>query len=761
MQSDSAANQLDGGRSIATAISEFTALQGHADGRNLHILAPKQRDILTEDDMVKETARKLLETLRKANYSFNAATSYPISDQRVISLYRESSKHEYSIHKAARSGRMMLQSLRPAHESAESINYFRPSMYGIPVPSLRSQVASFVFSSLSKWAAAAKLEYFLEESHSDAQIPFPSTPGPSDQITIPSPKEVTVSLSTEQLLVDFVFERDRIADNPRIDLPQNRHIVPLALQQVKITVGDKDDVSLTPDGHLGGTLHDLLEEKMRKFLHELGCGGSKAWENVDSRRVEGAAAEVTTIFHDLNWMVEVMKREEATDPARAIAWWYFVPSIADRVMSILRLERSALVRAASDSTGFSPNLDTLILRCGAIPFPYLNSLSLGFVPYIPPLAYLTLLRTYRPDNTNETSMDTDTSLSAICDISVPHIRSLISNEDLRRKLDVPVATLSYDRLSFGSTTFPSTMNSAVLHGDVLNAFPLDEPSSSKREELANVVFMTPPAPDQGSTSLRRWKLNILVGVQPAPLIVSQSRMKRIAAIIGLHADPEDVHDLDLISLGGAPTEVGPSWLDLTVDPWCTQPSRVYTSKYAFKTSPGSTDHIDVANTLLPVTEPGFALGDIPVQNLKQVLSILFVVKEQLWLRGMILGAGFQHGYASNEATRTSSGADIKTTQEAVDREAAKALFESLLNNTYVPTRLRATYEILGDGRTGIRISFPLEGHVTLVEVTLDLQCPTGMRITVDGDRIEALEEVVRRGGLLALLNAMKMRSFKT
>ncbi|KAG8806107.1 hypothetical protein FRC17_005179 [Serendipita sp. 399] len=343
MQSDTETNQLDNAKSVATAISEFTALQGHSDGRKFHNMAPNRREIMTGEDMSGEMARKLLDTLRKVNYSLTAAISYPISDQRVVSLYKESSKHEYAIHKAARNAKLTLQSLHTMHESAEPSNYFQSSTYGVPLPSLRSQVAQFVLASLSKWAAAAKLEYFLDENHSEVPVPFPSMLGTSDQITIASPKEVTVSLSTEQLLVDFVFERDRLADNPRMDLPQNHHIVPISLQQVKITVADKDDIPSAPDGHLGGTLHGLLEEKMRAFLLELGCGSSRAWDEVDSRKVEGAAAEVTAIFHDLNQMVEIMKREGSNDPSKAMAWWDLIPSIADRVMSIRRLEHAALV----------------------------------------------------------------------------------------------------------------------------------------------------------------------------------------------------------------------------------------------------------------------------------------------------------------------------------------------------------------------------------------------------------------------------------
>ncbi|KAG8812167.1 hypothetical protein FRC17_002165 [Serendipita sp. 399] len=220
-------------------------------------------------------------------------------------------------------------------------------------------------------------------------------------------------------------------------------------------------------------------------------------------------------------------------------------------------------------------------------------------------------------------------------------------------------------------------------------------------------------------------------------------MKRLAAIIGLHSVPQSMHNLDLMSLG-VPSEVGPSWLDFTIDPWCTQPSRAYTSRYSSRPKPETSRHTDFVNTLNPVTEPGFALGPIPIQTLGQAFSILSVVKEQLWLRGMILGAGFQPGFDANQAGLTSSDVDRKMGEDDADKDAAKALYESLLNNTYVPTRLRATYDVLEDGRTGIRISFPLGGRVVLVEVVLDFGCATGVQVTVNDERIESLEEVVRR-----------------
>jgi hypothetical protein len=81
--------------------SKYSKLATFTDGRNLHSLAHKSNEGDLSDDTALVTCRNLLKSLQKISYSLNAATTYPIMDQRVMTLYKESSQHEYTIHKVS------------------------------------------------------------------------------------------------------------------------------------------------------------------------------------------------------------------------------------------------------------------------------------------------------------------------------------------------------------------------------------------------------------------------------------------------------------------------------------------------------------------------------------------------------------------------------------------------------------------------------------------------------------------------------------
>jgi hypothetical protein len=91
----------------------------------------------------------------------------------------------------------------------------------------------------------------------------------------------------------------------------------------------------------------------------------------------------------------------------------------------------------------------------------------------------------------------------------------------------------------------------------------------------------------------------------------------------------------------------------------------------------------------------------------------------------------------------------------MDPDEAKTMYDALMNGTYVSKRLCVTYEVLPDGQTGVRMTFPFGEVAVVTDVTLDLTSPIGVKVVVDGQRVDALEEVVRRGGLVGLVIAVR------
>jgi hypothetical protein len=241
---------------------------------------------------------------------------------------------------------MTLRALQMAHKPASSSNEFQPSLYGLSIPYLRSQLARFVIASLEKWAATTNLEFFLDDPHSsalDPPIPFPSSSGnagisaTSSNLVPGQTKKIMTSLAKDQLLVDLEFEKHNFADDPRIDLMNNRHIIPISLHLVKINFGDKEEQSVS-SGHPEGSLCLLLEERMRNFLKELGCAPNVDWSEVNPVKVEKSASELRKVLEEISWIFDTVKREAEVNSAKESETWDCIQTIADKASKVLQIE---------------------------------------------------------------------------------------------------------------------------------------------------------------------------------------------------------------------------------------------------------------------------------------------------------------------------------------------------------------------------------------------------------------------------------------
>lgn len=95
---------------ILAALSKFPHQAVVTDGRDLHPLAPlpqssELQGILVDYPGAKHDVvspvRELLAKMPQLSYSLNASMGYPISDQRLVTLYKENSGHEHTIRKVS------------------------------------------------------------------------------------------------------------------------------------------------------------------------------------------------------------------------------------------------------------------------------------------------------------------------------------------------------------------------------------------------------------------------------------------------------------------------------------------------------------------------------------------------------------------------------------------------------------------------------------------------------------------------------------
>lgn len=219
--------------------------------------------------------------------------------------------------------------MKAPYEKAALSNHFRPSFYGLSIPLLRSNLASFILSCLEKWANEAKLEYFLDESHTS----LPDTP-----------QKLVVSLTKEDLLVDLEFERHPLAQDRKVDLSQNHGIIPLSLKVVNVHMTDRGESSSSGNNRIGGSLPMLLKETVHRFLREVGCADGISQRDVDPRRAEIAATDLVSLFKELCWMAETVKAEGKEDPSKGMNWWDIIPKLTETFFYGLNLEVEAIKR---------------------------------------------------------------------------------------------------------------------------------------------------------------------------------------------------------------------------------------------------------------------------------------------------------------------------------------------------------------------------------------------------------------------------------
>ena len=96
-------------------LGAFTRLSIPTNGRSMHPLAPEPPtpssippvaigQISSVDESTLELVKRFLNLLPKISYSLNAASTYPINDARVLSLYKEGAQQEHITLKVRISG---------------------------------------------------------------------------------------------------------------------------------------------------------------------------------------------------------------------------------------------------------------------------------------------------------------------------------------------------------------------------------------------------------------------------------------------------------------------------------------------------------------------------------------------------------------------------------------------------------------------------------------------------------------------------------
>ncbi|EJF62647.1 hypothetical protein DICSQDRAFT_104138 [Dichomitus squalens LYAD-421 SS1] len=534
----------------------------------------------------------------------------------------------------------------------------------------------------------------------------------------------TVVLGGKVLVVDIDFAIDRTNPaKPTIDVATLKTAYAIPNSTGESSSGN----SVSLDG--------FLAHAIRAFLNEV--------QKDDAQRDSVEAARIGNLLSDhLSYLMKLDHLALAEGDG-GLRWFSFIDKMSLEVEKLA--SREAVVVQKSEKGGANTPLDVFLLRAHALPLPYLTSPSISFLTYLSPLAYLKLLRTSQP---------TGPPINHLPNLDVPfhHLRTALTTHP--RQPGMTIATLVL-----------SPNPPPAYHADSMSMSGLDARTSTTLVEDADKLeFLFPAAREAQGQQPFSWLLDFTEGGKYPGVVMSQSRMRDIEMVVNPFGSIDHMSDVPMMAFGTG------SWVDLLFNPHTQTPisPERYTALY---TSPTSV-HPPLQLRLNTPDEPGFILETIPVRTLKEVWSILEIVREQCWLNEILTSCQWvPEGLNPNQTVEDEADA-------TVTEDDLQAVLKGHIEPRSIPVNIRIPQPVppfsdsdmdafsLGRGHARITMTTPERPPISgLVEITVtfDPGRARGVAVDITGAvgvdlSTEVLEEVCRRGGLLGLPGRVWMKA---
>ncbi|RPD73523.1 hypothetical protein L226DRAFT_101651 [Lentinus tigrinus ALCF2SS1-7] len=670
---------------VLTALQQFTSPDA-LPPTGLHPFSSSPEEMLS-------TLRRIVDTTNQAAVSLNAHLSLPLSNPKLLSLYRQHASISYAVQQSDQNMRHVVNSLRKRVGIT----------FGEDVPLERTQLIDWFLKRLLEWGTSAGMEAFNEPE---------------------SDRRIAVVMGGKVLVVDIIFAVDRTDPvNPVIDVSSLKTAYAIPNSTADSSTGN----SISMDGFLAGAIRAFLKEVQKD----------------DAIRDNVEAARIGSLLSDYFSYLMKLDHLALSEGDGGLRWFTVIDRMAIDVENLASREANVLIKG----TTVAP-LDVFLMRAHALPLPYLTTPSISFLTYLSPLAYLKLLRT-----SPAAGRAAPTPHLPSLDVPFQHLRSVLISHP--RPPGITVATLVL------SPTPPP-----AHHADSTLISAIDTKSSSTLVTDIKIDFIFPAAREVQALQGQQftWILDFTEGGKYPGVVMSQSRMREIEFVINPFNEMGGMDNVPMLSSFGAG-----SWVDLLFnrDAQAQMSPERYTAVY---TSPNSV-HPPLQLRLTAPEEPGFILETIPVRTLKEVWSILEIVREQCWLNEILTSCewvpeGPNTTVLSDEADDTSVTEDDL---QAVLKGSVQP--RSIPVNVGLPTppptdrdNLFADTDmddLMGQSRPNhakITMSTPERPPISgLVEiaVTFDPSRPRGVAVGITGAmgvdvNVEVLEEVCRRGGLMGL-----------
>ncbi|OCH92496.1 hypothetical protein OBBRIDRAFT_886227 [Obba rivulosa] len=677
----------------ATLLSTLQTLASHEalDSQSLHPFSSSPGFPLT-------LLREISEVTKQVSQSLHAHLSLPLSNPKQLSLYRE---HATIAHTVILSDQSIQQTLTSLRKRAGIT-------YGEDIPLERSSIVDWCVARVEAWAASAGMETFREEEREG---------------------RMTVVLGGKVLVVDIDFSVDRSnPDAPTLDVAnlKTSYAIPNG------TTGSTTEGSRSLDGFLADSLRVYLNEVQKDAAHQ---------DNIEAARMSGLLADHLAYLMKLDHLA-------LTEGDGGLRWFRDLDTLA------LKVEEFSMHEAEVISFGMGPDvtaapLDVFLMRAHTLPLPYLTTPSLSFLIYLSPAAYLSLLRS----STVSTSppQDPQHKLPRV-DVPLSHLRSKLAAHP--RPLGATIASLVLIPQSDAAFLLDPIVVPALASRPTFLLLPS---GADIEHEFPHLTELSPVALDFPS----RWVLDFTENGKYRGVVMNQSRMREIELIVNPFSGMDHMSSGPMMSFGTG------SWLDLLFNPDHQISPERYTARYVSPTSA----HPPLQLRLSTPEEPGFVLEKVPVRTIKEVWGILEVVREQCWLNETLLACQWMP-----------EGLDIGGNYEDMNgsnatEEELQAVLAGTLNPRRIPVNIHLPSTPVSDpllysadlsslavsdgqhpGRAKIVMSAPERPPMSgLVEITVtfDPSRPRGVALDIRGAmgadiRLEALEEVCRRGGIFGL-----------
>ncbi|KAI0747606.1 hypothetical protein C8Q80DRAFT_1103705 [Daedaleopsis nitida] len=668
---------------ILSALQPFTSPEVLASP-GLHPFASSPEDTAS-------TLQRIIETTHQAALSLNAHLSLPLSNPKLLSLYRQHASIFHTVQQSEQNAQHIVTSLRKRIGIT----------FGEDIPIERPRIIEWFLRRLLEWGTSAGMEAFNE----------PERDG-----------RITVVLGGKVLVVDidFVVDRTDIA-NPSIDVAtlKTAYAIPNS------TADSSSGNSVSMDG--------FLAEAIRAFLKEV--------QKDDAERDSVEAARLGMLLSTYFSYLMKLDNLALSEGDGGLRWFTVIDRMSLEIEALASKEAKAVLQ--SERGASVPPLDVFLLRAHALPLPYLTTPSISFLTYLSPLAYLKLLRT-----APRTSPPALPHLPTL-DVPLQHIRASLKTHP--RLPGITFATVVL------SPTSPPSLPEIDPQPAAYSIVP----------DADRVDFIFPGAREVQALQGQQysWILDFTEGGKYPGVVMSQSRIRAIEFVLNPFG-AENMPEMPMMSFGTG------SWLDMLFNVQTHISPERYAAVY---TSPTSI-HPPLQLRLSTPDEPGFVLETIPVRTLKEVWSILEIVRDQCWLNE-ILGScqWIPEGLQANTAPP-------EPDEVAVTDDDLQAVLKGTLKPRSIPVNIHLPLPPPPDSpfaeadmdpgptrRARITMTTPERPPISgLVEigVTLDPSRPRGVAVEITGAmgvdvNVEALEEACRRGGLLGLPGRVWKKAHET